>query len=113
MRDLWIQRVIDALDVVSEFDLDLVVDPRFWRYFQDQVPQRCLGYSPHGQSTRQAENSLGEVNLVGLTSEDERAVTAFNDGDLPTSKELVHHRFIDRARLLESVDGDSTGAASR
>ena len=67
---------------------------------------------PHRQSRRQAENSLRQVYLVGLTSEEECAVAAFDDGDLATCKKMVHRRFVDEALLLELVDGETTRAAS-
>jgi hypothetical protein len=54
---------------------------------------------------------LGQVCLVGLTSEKEGAVTAFDDGDFATCKKMVHRRFVDEA-LLELVDGEATRAAS-
>jgi hypothetical protein len=108
---LRIQRIIDALDVLSAPDLDLVVDPRSLWYFEDDVPQRGRGNPPHGQSTRKAEDSLGEVYLVGLTPEEEGAVAAFNTRDFATCEEPVDRRFVDEA-LLQLVDGQATHATS-
>ena len=98
--------------MLSALDLDLVVDPRSFGHLEHDVPQRGRGNSPHRQSTRQAENPLGEIYLIGLTPEEECAVAAFDDGDFATCKEIVHRRLVDQALLLELVDGEATRAAS-
>jgi hypothetical protein len=54
---------------------------------------------------------LGQVDLVGLTPEEECAVAAFDDGDFATCKKPIDRRFVDEA-LLELVDGEATRAAS-
>src|SRR6185437_13863097 len=61
VRMLWIQRIVETLDMLPASDFDLVVDPRSLRNPKDDVPQRGLSHSPHRQPGRQAENSLGEV----------------------------------------------------
>ena len=109
---LWIQRIVETLDMLPASDFDLVVDPRSLRNPKYDVPQRGLSHSPHRQPGRQAENSLHEVHLVGLTAEEEGAVAAFDDRNFATCEETVDCRFVDRALLLELVDGEATRAAS-
>jgi hypothetical protein len=109
---LRIQRIVETLDMLPASDFDLVVDPRSLRNPEDDVPQRGLSHSPHRQPARQAENSLGEVHLIGLTSEEEGAVAALDDRNFATCEEAVDCRFVDRAVLLELVDGEATRAAS-
>jgi hypothetical protein len=96
--------------VLSAPDLDLIVDPRSLRHFEDDVPQRCRGNPAHRESARKAENSLDEVYLVGLTPEEKGAVAAFNKRDLATCKEPVDRRFVDETPL-QLVDGEATRAA--
>jgi hypothetical protein len=52
------------------------------------------------------------MHLVGLASEEERAVAAFDDGNLMGSEEPVYRLLIDRFLLLELVDGEAIGAGS-
>jgi hypothetical protein len=111
VRKLWIRGIIEALDVPSTYNLDLVVDPRPLRHLEDDVPQRGRIDSPHRQSTREADDSLGEVDLVGLTPKEKCAVAAFDDRDFLNCQEIVHPRFIDEALLLKLVDGEATRAA--
>jgi hypothetical protein len=55
---------------------------------------------------------LDEIYLIGLTSEEECAVAALDDGNFATWEESVHHRFVDPALLLELIDGEAICAAS-
>jgi hypothetical protein len=55
---------------------------------------------------------LRKEYFVGLTPENEGAVTAFDDGDFATREESVHRRFVDRILLLELIDGVAASAAS-
>src|SRR5207342_2273788 len=112
VRMLWIQRIVETLDMLAASDFDLVVDPRSLRNPEDDVPQDGPSHPPHRQPGRQAENSLGEVHLVGLTPEEESAVATFDDRNFATCEEAVHCRFVDRALLLKLVDGEATRAAS-
>jgi len=50
------------------------------------------------------------MHLVGLASEEERTVAAFDDGNLMRSEEAVDRFLIDRILLLELVDGEAIGA---
>jgi hypothetical protein len=52
------------------------------------------------------------MHLVGLASEEERAVAAFDDGNFMSSEEATNRLLIDWILLLELVDGEAMGAAS-
>jgi hypothetical protein len=52
------------------------------------------------------------MHLVGLASKEERAVTAFDDGNLMSSEEAIYRSLIDRILLLELIDGEAINAAS-
>jgi hypothetical protein len=55
---------------------------------------------------------LRKVHLVCLASKEERALAAFDDGNLVTGEKAIHRRLIEQILLLELVDGEATGAAS-
>jgi hypothetical protein len=52
------------------------------------------------------------MHLVGLASEEERAVAAFDDGNFMSSEEAIYRLVTDWILLLELVDGEAIGAAS-
>jgi hypothetical protein len=55
---------------------------------------------------------LGEIYLIGLTSKEECAVAALDDGNFATYEEIVHRTFIGPALLLKLVNGEAICAAS-
>jgi hypothetical protein len=54
---------------------------------------------------------LGQIYLVGLSTEQECAVAALHDGDFSAGKKPVDRGFVDEA-LLQLIDGEPTRAAS-
>ena len=67
---------------------------------------------PHRQTTGQAQNALRKMHLVGLAAEEERAVAAFDDGNLVSRQKAIHRRLIEQILLLELIDGEAASAAS-
>ena len=68
--------------------------------------------APHRQSTRQTEDSLRKVYLVGLAAKEERNLAAFDDRDFAICEEAVHRGFVDCVLLLELIDRQTVVARS-
>ena len=68
VRQLGVQRVVEAIGVLAAAYLELIVDAGAFGRFEHDVPQRGRGYLPHGHPIGQPENPLRKMHLVGLTS---------------------------------------------
>ena len=51
--------------------------------------------------------------LVRFPPEEERAVAAFDDQNLMTREEAIHHLLVEQILLRELGNGEASGAASR
>src|SRR4029453_3615361 len=112
VRKLGVERVVKARKIISAPHFDLVVDARSFGDLEHDVPQRRPRHPPHRQSTRQTEDSLRKVYLVGLAAEEECNLAAFDDRDFAMCEEAVHRSFVNCVLLLEQVDGQTAVARS-
>ena len=111
MRQLWVERVVDSLVMVTPNELDLVLHPGSFGQLQHEVPQVRAPEPPKRQPVGQPEDPLHQVNLVSLATEQEGAASTLHDRHLVTRQEPVDGCSVERLAVLQPVDREPAGDA--